>query len=124
VFPQKPLQFLRIQAHRDVGEVHEDETTPAFIKDVDARVLFEGQPPACFAHDQQKPRLPVRGSKLILQPAQAPVNRFHLVSLGPTGGGLSPPMYSLLTTDLSTGEMNSITNSGRRLRFGHPKSMF
>jgi len=49
VFPKKPLQFLRIQAIRDLEEAHEAETwatrqKPAFMEDLDAPVLIEGQP--------------------------------------------------------------------------------
>ena len=56
VFPKKPLQFLRIQAIRDLAEVHKTNLArgqkPAFTEDVDAPVLIEGQSPTCTAEHQ------------------------------------------------------------------------
>jgi hypothetical protein len=44
IFPQKPLQFLRIQAIRDLAEVHDAHRArgqkPAFTEDLNAPVLI------------------------------------------------------------------------------------
>jgi len=44
VFPQKPFQFLGIQAIRNIAEVHEADRArgqkPAFTEDLDAPVLI------------------------------------------------------------------------------------
>ena len=44
MFPQKPLQFLRIQAFRDVEKVHEADRVGrqklGFTEDLDAPVLI------------------------------------------------------------------------------------
>lgn len=54
VFPQKFICFPRIQANRDLAEVHEADRAsgqkPAFTEDLDARVLIKGKPPTCPAH--------------------------------------------------------------------------
>jgi len=56
VFPQKSLRFFRIQAIRDVAEIHNADRAsgqkPALTEDVDARVLIEGQSPTCVAQPQ------------------------------------------------------------------------
>jgi hypothetical protein len=44
IFPQKPLQVLRIQAIRDLAEVHDADKArgqkPAFTEDLNAPVLI------------------------------------------------------------------------------------
>jgi len=44
IFPQKPLQLLRIQAIRDLAEVHEADRArgqkPTFTEDLNAPVLI------------------------------------------------------------------------------------
>jgi hypothetical protein len=56
LFPQKPLQFLRIQAVWDLEQVHDTDRRrgqkPTFTQDLDARVLVEGQSPTRFARHQ------------------------------------------------------------------------
>ena len=56
MFPQKPLQFLRIQTIRDLEEVHDTDTArgqkPAFTEDLDAPVLIQGQSPTRLAPHQ------------------------------------------------------------------------
>jgi hypothetical protein len=54
IFPQKPLQLLRIQATRDVSKIYDADRTggqkPAFTEDLNASVLIQGQPPIRRGH--------------------------------------------------------------------------
>jgi hypothetical protein len=58
IFPQKRLQLLRIQAVRDLAEVHDADRAirqrPAFTEDLDAFVLIQGQPFTRRRHHHEK----------------------------------------------------------------------
>src|SRR5258707_2329027 len=56
-FPEKSLRFLRIQAVRNITEVHHAKTVsgqkPAFAQNLDAGVLIEGQSASRHGHHPQ-----------------------------------------------------------------------
>jgi hypothetical protein len=58
IFPQKCLQFLRVQALRDVSEIYDADRTrwqkPRFSEDLDALVLIQGQPPIRRGHHHEE----------------------------------------------------------------------
>src|ERR1039458_1750901 len=60
---------------------------PAFTEDLNGPVGVQGHCPACRAHPQGKPPLPILRPKFILQPAQALGDGFHqrlfLIGFGP-----------------------------------------
>jgi len=80
IFPQKPLQLLRIQATRDVSKIYDAYRAggqrPAFTQDLNAPVLIQGQPSTGRGHHHEKlfgwPQ-----PKLVLKPSKPSSDRPH-----------------------------------------------
>src|SRR5258708_6155798 len=99
-FPEKSLRFLRIQAVRNITEVHHAKTVsrqkPAFAQNPDAGILIESQ---LASHDGYHPQL-LFGLRPDSQPglklAESLTDRLHLSAHFQSGrAGRSPPLVSL-----------------------------
>jgi hypothetical protein len=81
IFPQKPLQLLRVQALRDVSKIYDADRTggqiPAFTEDLNAPVLIQGQPSTGRGHDHEELFALWSQPKPLLQPLKPSSDRPH-----------------------------------------------
>ena len=95
IFPQKPLQLLRVQALRDVSEIYDADGTrgqrPAFTQDLNAPVLIQGQPPIRRSDYHKKLFALWSQPEPLLQPVQSPGDRLHCARFSCGAQPSSPP---------------------------------